>query len=308
MPDFTPMIGTPQVLAPLLSVVVAPNASPMTHTGTNTYVLGDHGLAVIDPGPDDPVHLAAVLRAIAGRAVSHILLTHSHLDHSPLARRLSALTGAPVCAFGDSQAGRSAIMQSLAQQGLTGGGEWIDHEFTPDTTLADGAVVTGQDWALTAVHTPGHIGNHLCFRWGQAIFTGDHVMGWASSLVSPPDGDLGDFMRSCSKLRALDARVFYPGHGAPVSNPHARLDWLIAHRTDREKQIIAALSAHPQDLMRLTLGVYVDTPAALLGAAARNVFAHLIELHQRGQVHADPHLHKDATFSLRQTEKPTKNE
>lgn len=297
MTEFDPVIGQPHTLAPLLSVVVAPNASPMTHTGTNTYLLGDTALAVIDPGPDDPAHLDALMRAIAGRTVSHILLTHSHLDHSPLARPLAGLTGAPVLAFGHSHAGRSPIMQALADQGLTGGGEGIDHDFAPDTTLADGAVVSGKDWELTALHTPGHIGNHLCFHWQNAVFTGDHVMGWASSLVSPPDGDLTDFMRSCDRLVGIDAAVYYPGHGAPVADPAARLNWLMTHRRGREAQIMGALSGNTHDVRSLTKAIYTDIPNGLLPAAERNVFAHLIDLHERGLIDAEPALRLHARFA-----------
>lgn len=304
MPEFDPAPGPPRALSPLLSVVVAPNPSPMTQSGTNTYLLGDAELAVIDPGPDDPAHLAALIRAIAGRKVSHILLTHSHLDHSPLARPLAKRTGAPVLAFGHAHAGRSAVMRALAAEGLTGGGEGIDHAFTPDIALADGARVTGKDWSLTALHTPGHIGNHLCFQWQDAVFTGDHVMGWASSLVSPPDGDLTDFMRSCDRLAALQARIYYPGHGAPVEDPTGRLDWLMQHRRGREDQIIAHLTDRPHDVGSLTRQIYTDTPPGLLAAAARNVFAHLIDLHQRGHVRAAPGLRLDATFSLHRPPAP----
>lgn len=299
MTEFDPVIGQPHTLAPLLSVVVAPNASPMTHTGTNTYLLGDTALAVIDPGPDDPAHLDALMRAIAGRTVSHILLTHSHLDHSPLARPLAGLTGAPVLAFGHSHAGRSPIMQALADQGLTGGGEGIDHDFAPDTTLADGAVVSGKDWELTALHTPGHIGNHLCFHWQNAVFTGDHVMGWASSLVSPPDGDLTDFMRSCARLRARHWSRFHPGHGAPVTDPAARLDWLIAHRRAREAAILSALADGPSDAETLAARIYTDTPPALLPAASRNVLAHIIDL--TGKNRAAPEGALSATTRFRLT-------
>lgn len=298
MAEFDVIPGQPRQLAALLSVVVAPNASPMTHTGTNTYLIGDRELAVIDPGPNDPAHLAALMRTIAGRKVSHILLTHSHLDHSPLARPLAAQTGAPVLAFGRSDAGRSAVMRQLAEQGLTGGGEGIDHDFTPDITLADGAFVTGAEWSLTAIHTPGHMGNHMCFQWQNAVFTGDHVMGWASSLVSPPDGDLTDFMRSCGRLVTVGAGRFYPGHGAPIVDPAGRLDWLLAHRKGREAQIVAQLSQGARNVATLTRQIYADTPAHLIPAAERNVFAHLIDLFQRGLVSARPRLEPRAVFHL----------
>lgn len=295
--EFTPTAGQPYKLAADLALVLAPNPSPMTYLGTNTYLVGDQSLAIIDPGPDDPAHLAAVMTAIDGRKVSHILLTHSHLDHSPLAGPLARLTGAPVLGFGDSRAGRSRIMAQLAAQGLAGGGEGVDHSFQPDHCLQDGATVAGNWGSMTALHTPGHMGNHLCFLWGNAVFTGDHVMGWASSLVSPPDGDLGDFMRSCARLSDHKAAVFYPAHGAPVTDPAARLDWLVTHRRGREAQILQALQAKPATAAQITRLIYEDLTAGLMGAAERNVFAHLVDLHERGKVCATPHLSAGAIFA-----------
>lgn len=290
--------GAPTIIAPDLVCVLAPNPSPMTYWGTNTYLVGDTTLAIIDPGPNSPAHLEALLRAIGGRPVEHILLTHSHLDHSPLSRALAQAVDAPVLAFGDSTAGRSSVMTALAQQGLAGGGEGIDHDFAPDICVADGAVVKGQWGQMQALHTPGHIGNHLCFIWQDAVFTGDHVMGWASSLVSPPDGDLTDFMRSCTRLKTVAATRYYPGHGAAITDPIARLDWLIAHRQSREGQLLDALGAGPSTVPALTKAVYVDVAPALLPAAERNVFAHLVDLTGRGVIVAMPQPSPSAEFSL----------
>lgn len=295
---FAPRAGEPLVLADDLALVLAPNPSPMTYLGTNTFLLGRDTLAIIDPGPDDPAHLSALIAAIAGRPVSHILLTHSHLDHSPLAPPLAARLDAPVCAYGDSRAGRSAVMEKLAREGLAGGGEGIDHGFAPDRLIKDGEVLTGPWGRMTAMHTPGHIGNHLCFAWNDAVFTGDHVMGWASSLVSPPDGDLTDFMASCRKLQGHAARIYYPGHGAPITDPAARIAWLIAHRLTREEQILAALATSAQTPAALTKAIYHDLAPGLRKAAERNVFAHLVDLYQRGQVCAQPELSTGATFAL----------
>jgi glyoxylase-like metal-dependent hydrolase (beta-lactamase superfamily II) len=286
-------------LADDLQRVLAPNPSPMTYWGTNTYLLGRETLAIIDPGPDDPAHLAALLAAVARRPVSHILLTHSHLDHSPLAERLSAQLGAPTYAFGDSSAGRSAVMQKLAREGLAGGGEGIDHGFVPMCSVKDREVLTGAWGRITALHTPGHIGNHLCFVWKDAIFTGDHVMGWASSLVSPPDGDLSDFMASCTKLQDHVARIYYPGHGAPITNPAARVEWLIQHRKKREAQILAVLANTQATPHAITTAVYQDIAPELRKAAERNVFAHLVDLHERGKVTAAPQLATSASFALK---------
>lgn len=277
-----PAPGLAEQLEPGLLRVLAPNPSPMTHWGTNTYLLGQKEIAVIDPGPELPAHLAAILKACPpGARITHILVTHAHRDHSPLARGLSRETGAPVHAFGPADAGRSAVMQDLAASGFAGGGEGVDSGFLPDVTLAHGDRVSGAEWELAALHTPGHMGNHLCFAWGDALFSGDHVMGWASSLVSPPDGDLSDFMASCDALRRRSWRVFHPGHGAPVDAPADRLDWLIAHRRARETAILHALDEGPATATELAARLYTDVPAALLPAAARNVFAHLVDLTQK---------------------------
>lgn len=295
--NFAPTPGIPLTLAPDLRLLLAPNPSPMTYLGTNTYILGRDRLAIIDPGPQSPAHLQAIMDAIGTATVSHIIVTHSHLDHAPLAKPLAALTGAPVLAFGDAAAGQSEVMHDLMARGVTGGGEGMDHRFIPDQTLANGAKIVGNDWVLEVIHTPGHTGNHICLQWGDAIFTGDHVMGWASSLVSPPDGDLTDFMTSCAKLTNRSARIYYPGHGAPITEPAARLSWLIEHRRRREAQILAVLGDGPCDIASLTAKIYHDVTPNLQKAAARNVFAHLIDLHKRQRVKADPALSEHANFT-----------
>ena len=260
---FNPPVGIAEDMGRGIRRILAPNPSPMTYLGTNTYMLGETGIAVIDPGPDDQSHLAAILGALGpGQRVTHILVTHAHLDHSPLAAQLARETGAKVHAFGHARDGRSAVMERLAQSGLNDGGEGIDHGFCPDIRLADGEVVTGEGWTITALWTPGHLGNHLCFQTRGAVFTGDLVMGWASSLVSPPDGDLTDFMASCARLKQCPARVYYPGHGAPVCDPAARIDWLIAHRKSREAQILARLEQQAGTLGDLTTVIYHDDSQA----------------------------------------------
>lgn len=284
------------MLAPGLRRIVAPNPSPMTERGTNTYLIGEERLAVIDPGPTLPAHLETILSAIGSRKVETILVTHAHLDHSPLARPLSKATGAPVLAYGDALAGRSAVMTRLAEEGLAGGGEGVDAGFTPDQILADGDIIHGPDWTLEALWTPGHFGNHLCFALGDVLFTGDLVMGWASSLVSPPDGDLSDFMASCRRIGAREWSRLLPGHGEAVEDAAGRIAWLIAHRESREAQILAALTA-PLNTTDLTRRIYTDVAPALLPAAERNVFAHLVDLHGRGRISASPLLSEDAIFS-----------
>lgn len=300
MQEFNPVPGWPEDLGGGIRRILAPNPSPMTFRGTNTYLLGTRDVAVIDPGPDDPVHLAAILTSLAPEArISHIFVTHAHRDHSPLARTLSAQTGAAILAFGPAFAGRSALMTRLARSGLTDGGEGIDAAFAPDHLLEDGARVTGDDWQIEAFWTPGHLGNHMCFRAGDAIFTGDLVMGWASSLVSPPDGDLSDFMASCRRLRGRGASVFHAGHGAPIAQPDARLDDLIAHREAREAAIVTALTDGPASAATLARRIYTDTPEKLMPAATRNVLAHLIDLFGKNITAPLGNLTAEARFALR---------
>ena len=295
--DFDPPVGVAEILEDGVRRIVAPNPSPMTYRGTNTYLIGTRDLAVIDPGPESDAHLQAILDAVgADQKITHIIVTHTHLDHSPLARPLAKATVAPVLAFGDAVAGRSAAMIALAASGMVGGGEGIDTDFQPDKTVEDGDFINGSDWQLEVLHTPGHIGNHICLAWNDLCFTADHVMGWASSLVSPPDGDLSDFMESCAKLEDREWRVFYPGHGGAIDAPSERLDWLIDHRLNREATILDLLEEAPATAQELAKAIYTETPPALLGAATRNVLAHLIDLVGQTEVSAIGAVSIDAQF------------
>ena len=277
-------------------VIRADNPSPRTGPGTNSFLIGTEEVAVIDPGPDDPAHVAAILEAAEGR-ISHILVTHPHLDHSAAVPRLAAATGAPVMAFGSAEAGRSPPMQRLAEAGAMGGGEGADAAFRPDVTLADGDVLRGAGWEITAVHTPGHMGSHLSFRLGDAVLCGDLVMGWATTLISPPDGDLVDYLRSLERLALLAPRVLYPAHGDPVTDPLPRLAELAAHRRARTAQILAALDAAPGTAEALAARIYTKIPAALLPAATRNVLAHLVALGDLGAVVPEGGLTAGAVWS-----------
>jgi len=285
--DHAPPVGRPEPLAPGLVAVTAPNPGPMTFTGTRTYLLGGRELAVIDPGPADPAHLDAVAAAIApGARVRAVLVTHGHRDHSAGAAAMAARLGAPVFGFGRPV--RSETMERLAAasgDGL-GGGEGIDRDFAPDVVIGDGDEIGGEGWRLRAVHTPGHLGDHLCYAWaeGDALFSGDTVMGWATTLISPPDGDLGAFLASLARLAARRDSVFFPGHGAPVRDPHGMIAWQRAHRAEREAQIRAALAAGPSDVAGIVARVYPVLDPSLAAAAARNVLAHLIDLNERGIV------------------------
>lgn len=282
-----------------LQLVLAPNPSPMTGPGTNTYLLGNDSLAVIDPGPRDDGHLAALLDAIGGREVSHIIVTHSHVDHSPLARPLADRVGAPIVAFGDTDAGRSAVMQDLAAQGMAGGGEGLDVDFAPDQRVGDGDQIAGAGWSLDVIHTPGHLGNHISLVWDDAIFVGDMVMDWSTSLVSPPDGDMTDFLASCRRLHARPETTYFAGHGAPLTHPRARLAEVIAHREARTEALLIALQGGPATVSELVAAIYIGLDPWLVPAAARNVFAHLVALTQQDRVVARPVLGPDAKFTLR---------
>ncbi len=270
-------------LAPGVRLIRAPNPSPMTERGTNTWLLGQGEVTIFDPGPLLAPHLEAILAALGpGERVAQIIVSHAHKDHSPLARVLAQKTGAPVLAFGDARAGRSLRMAALAGLPSLGGGEGVDEEFAPDRVVGDGASILIAGESGTILHTPGHMGNHICLLWGERLFSGDMVMGWAPSLVSPPDGDLTDFMASLARLERLGAIRLFPGHGDPVVDGQERIRALRAHRLAREAQVRAALRPEWQSLSALLPQVYRDVEPALFPAAARNLLAHLIDLAARG--------------------------
>ncbi|SFR19462.1 MBL fold metallo-hydrolase [Poseidonocella sedimentorum] len=292
-----PATGLVVEIAPGLRRILAPNPSPMTYWGTNTYLLGDEDVAVIDPGPRDRSHLEAILAALTlGQRITHIFVTHAHIDHSGLARDLAEETGARILAFGSATTGRSADMSAIAEQFDDHRNDGVDHDFAPDDCLMDGETITAGGWTLEAIWTPGHLSNHLCFASDDALFCGDHVMGWSSSIVSPPGGDLTAFMASCRKLQGRAEPVFFPGHGAPLFDPQSRLAWLIAHRNAREAAILARLEQSEMPLSALTRSVYDGIVPALLPAAERNVLAHLIDLSRRGLVAPTGPWGQDVTY------------
>ncbi|WP_417248722.1 MBL fold metallo-hydrolase [Celeribacter sp.] len=280
--------------------VIAPNPSPMTHWGTNTFILGTGADRVlIDPGPDSAAHREAIMAALPdGTRISHILVTHAHLDHSAGVPALAALTDAPVMAFGDATSGRTEIMQRLArEEDALGGGEGVDHGFAPDIKLADRAVVETAAGPVTALHTPGHMSGHLSFLWEGLCFTGDLIMGWSTSLISPPDGDASTYRESLTLLRQLGPSRLMPAHGDAIDTPEARISELLDHRAMRESQILAELAKGPCDLTTLTRAIYSDLPAPALPYAARNTLAHLIDLYEQKRISATPHLSQSARFS-----------
>lgn len=278
--DFEPDHGTPQDISPLVRRVVAPNAGPFTAWGTGTYIVGKKNVAVIDPGPLRDDHLAALTAALQGQTVSHILVTHTHLDHSPLARVLADQTGAPVLAYGPHGAGREA---GLAGEQVEAG---ADMDFAPDQCLADGEIVAGDGWTIEAVHTPGHTSNHLCFALHEenALFTGDHIMGWSTTIISPPDGDMAHYMASLDKVLTRSDERLIPCHGPTIDDPGTFVRALIAHRRAREARILAAVQDGLEAVDAIVARVYTDVAEILHPAAARSTLAHLIHLTDQGLV------------------------
>ena len=269
--------GQCEELEPLVRRVLAPNGSPFTFTGTQTYLVGDaRGLAVIDPGPAEPEHLAALEAAIAGVPIVAIACTHTHRDHSPAAAPLAERTGAPIV---------GCAPLTLASNEPRADAPF-DPDYRPDGVLEDGDAISGPAWTLTAVATPGHTSNHLCFALEEsgALFTGDHVMGWSTTVVAPPDGDMADYMASLDKLYGREDRIYYPAHGPAVERPRQLVRGMIGHRRQRERQILNLLAAAPQPVAELVPQMYKAIGRHLWPAAGQSVKAHLLDLERRGQV------------------------
>ena len=277
--------GAVVALTPLIRRVVAKNPSPFTFKGTGTYIVGKGNVAVIDPGPDLAAHVEALLAALAGETVTHILITHTHLDHSPAAAALKQATGAKTYGFGPHGSGRAEDRSGVGGVTEEGG----DHAFHPDIRLHDGDTVEGAGWRFTAVHTPGHTSNHLCFALAEerALFSGDHVMGWSTSVIAPPDGDMAAYMRSLEKLLRRDEAIFWPTHGPPILEPKPFVAAFIAHRQERAEAILQRLAAGDEAIPAIVDHVYLGLDPRLKGAAARSVLAHLVELVERGAVESD---------------------
>ena len=277
MPDVpeSPPSGVLTTVAPGIRRLVAPNPSAFTNTGTCSYIIGEGEVAILDPGPDDETHLARLLEAVAGERVAFVVITHTHRDHSPLAGPLAAATGARIAGA------RPHIPRPGAPQGLDAA---HDLAYAPDRVLAEGESLAFGDHALTAIATPGHAANHLCFSLGNALFSGDHVMAWSTSVVAPPDGSMSDYMASLEKLRDRDEAVYWPGHGGPVLDPKRYVRGLITHRRQRETAILTRLEAGPSTIAEIVEKNYVGLAPSLRGAAALSTLAHLEDLMGRGTV------------------------
>lgn len=263
-------------LSPLVSRVLASNPGPFTFKGTGVYILGaGPEVAVIDPGPDRPEHVAALKRVLGPRRVSHILVTHTHRDHSPAAAALKAWSGAKT--YGLPLAATAASGEGLVD-------EAHDHDFMPDVRVADGMRIAGEGFTLDCIATPGHTANHVCYALQEekALFSGDHVMGWSTSVIAPPDGHMGQYLASLEKLRARDDSILYPTHGSPIADPRGWLGELVAHRRMRAAQIADALRQGPAVIPALVERLYPDVAPALRPAAAQQVLAHLDHLIEQG--------------------------
>ncbi len=291
---FEPHYGQPMEIAPGVARLTVNNPSAFTFYGTNSYIVGKDTLAVIDPGPEDDAHYDALLKAISGRPVSHIFVSHTHRDHSPLAARLARETGATTAAEGPHRAARPLRIGEINPLDASG-----DIDFKPDLVLRDGDVVEGDGWRIGTVLTPGHAANHAAFSLeGTGIlFSADHVMAWATTIVAPPDGAMTDYMASLDKLLARDDRLLLPGHGGPVTKPQPFMRGLKAHRKMRERAILERLKSGDRSIPDLVAAIYRDTDPRLHGAAGLSVLAHLEDLVARGAATTEKEPSIDGIFA-----------
>ena len=291
--DLTP--DTVDEVIPGVRRMMANNPGPFTFKGTMSYIIGKGTVAIVDPGPDDDAHIAALLDAVRGETVSHIFVTHTHHDHSPAVPKIKAATGATVYAEGPHRASREVHLGEAPRLDAS-----ADFDFRPDVRLADGDVVAGTGWTLEAVTTPGHTKNHMAFafREADAMFIGDHVMGWSTTIVAPPDGSMQDYMASLDKLTRRSERLYLPGHGAIIRDAPKYVTQYIAHRQGRENSILARLAKGAADIPTLVRAIYIGIDPRLIGAAGLSVFAHLEDLVARGRVACDGEPSLTATYRL----------
>jgi glyoxylase-like metal-dependent hydrolase (beta-lactamase superfamily II) len=270
-----------QEVAPGVRAIVADNPGPFTFKGTISYIVGHGQVAIIDPGPDDVVHVAALLDAVRNETVTHIFVTHTHRDHSPAAAKIKDATGAKVLAQGPHKPARPLHTGEIRRLDAS-----VDLDFRPDITLADGEIMNGKGWTLQAVATPGHTANHMAYAFKEAdlLFAGDHVMAWSTTIVAPPDGAMSDYMASLHKLAERSEPLYLSGHGAPVRDAPRYVQYLIRHRQAREASILHRLGKGAADIPTIVRAVYIGLDPRLVGAAALSVLAHLEELVARGAV------------------------
>ena len=279
-----------QPVAPLIRRIVARNPSPFTFHGTGTYVIGEGNVAIVDPGPDVSEHVDALLDALDGETVTHLLVTHTHRDHSPACRAVQAATGAPTYGFGPHGSGRIDAGVQVE--------EGADMEFAPDVRVAHGDVVRGDGWSVECVHTPGHTSNHVCYqlREHRALFCGDHVMGWSTTIISPPDGDVASYLSSLELLLGRDDACYWPTHGPRIPDPKPLVEALIEHRLERAAEVRACLAAGVERIADMVPIMYSELPRNMYPAAARSVFSTLIYLVERGEVSCEGPLDASARF------------
>jgi glyoxylase-like metal-dependent hydrolase (beta-lactamase superfamily II) len=282
-------------VAPRVRAVAANNPGPFTFKGTVSYIIGRGKVAILDPGPDDDVHVAALLDAVRGETVTHIFVTHTHRDHSPAVPKVKAATGAKVFAQGPHRLARPLHIGETRRLDAS-----ADMDFRPDVALADGEVVSGDGWAMEALTTPGHTANHMAFAFKDTdlLFSGDHVMGWSTTIVAPPDGAMSDYMASLHKLARRGEQIYLPGHGNPVRNAQAYVQHLIQHRHGREASILHRLAKGAADIPTIVKAVYIGLDPRLTGAAGLSVLAHLEELVARGAVKTDGPASIAGTYRL----------
>ena len=282
--DFKFDYGTAMEVTPLIRRVVAHNPSPFTFKGTGTYIIGHGKVAIVDPGPDQPEHIDAVLNAVRGETVTHIFVTHTHRDHSPAVRAVKAATGAEVLAEGPHRASRPLHAGEAPRMEASN-----DTDFRPDRALADGEVTNGAGWTIEALATPGHTANHMAFALKEAnlIFSGDHIMAWSTSIVAPPDGAMRDFMNSLRKLAQRPEPIYLPGHGGEVRDAPDFVAAYIRHRHARETSILHRLAKGAADIPTIVRAVYIGLDPRLVGAAGYSVLAHLEDMTARGAVATD---------------------
>ncbi len=293
--EFTFEYKRPERLSPLIRRVVAHNPSPFTFKGTGTYIVGTGKVAVIDPGPNLPEHVDALMVALDGETVTHIVVTHTHGDHSPAAAPLKQATGAKTYAYGPHGSGRAEAHQHGGNMEESG-----DRDFIPDVEMREGDTVEGPGWHLSAVETPGHTSNHLCFALAEekTLFSGDHVMGWSTSVIAPPDGDMASYMRSLEKLLHRDDALYWPTHGASIIAPKPHVQAFIAHRRERSDDILKAIAAGDETIAAIVARVYVGLDPKLVIPAGRSVLAHLIELVETRRVVCDGPPSIDARYRI----------